>query len=103
MEIVEVGIKLKNDFNYYDNFLKNNGLNNDFNVKTHDIYYTNKKLDNLSENEMKKVCIRLRSCNDDSFKIQNNLLEELDASEITFDKLIDFEKRLSKFGYKKVF
>lgn len=26
-----------------------------------DIYYTNKNLDNLSENEMKNACIRLRS------------------------------------------
>lgn len=49
MLIVEVGFKLDNDFKYYDNLLKNNGLDNDFNVITHDIYYTNKKLDGLSE------------------------------------------------------
>ena len=77
MEIVEVGIKLSKNFSYYDNFLKNNGFYNDFNVKTHDIYYTNKKLDGLSENEIKNSCIRLRSCNDSSFKVQNNLLKEL--------------------------
>ena len=103
MKIVEVGIKLRKDFNYYDNLLKNNGLVNDFNVKTHDIYYTNKNLDGLSENEMKNACIRLRSCNDSSFKVQNNLLKELDVNEVPFDKLIDFEKRLSELGYKKVF
>ena len=49
MLIVELGIKLDKDFEYYDNVLKSNGLVNDFKVKTHDIYYTNKNLD------MKKV------------------------------------------------
>jgi len=48
MLIVEVGFKLDNDFKYYDNLLRNNGLDIDFNVITHDIYYTNKKLDGLS-------------------------------------------------------
>ena len=43
MLIVEVGFKLDKDYKYYDNLLKRNGLNNDFNVITHDIYYTNKK------------------------------------------------------------
>ena len=103
MEIVEVGIKLKNDFSYYDNFLKNTGFYNDFNVKTHDIYYTNKNLDNLSEKEMKDSCIRLRSCNDGSFKVQNNLVEELDIDEVPLDKLIELEKTLSELGYKKIF
>lgn len=37
MEIVEIGIKLSNDFSYYDSLLKNNGFYNDFNVKTHDM------------------------------------------------------------------
>ncbi len=103
MQIVEVGIKLKNNFNYYDTFLKNNGFYNDFNVKTHDIYYTNKNLDNLSENEMKNSCIRLRSCNGSSFKVQNNLLKELDINEVSFNELIALEKRLSECDYKKIF
>ena len=34
MLIVEVGFKLDNDFKYYDNLLRNNGLDNDFNVIT---------------------------------------------------------------------
>ena len=55
MLIVEVGIKLDKDFEYYDNLLKNNGLVNDFKVTTHDIYYTDKNLDGLSENEMKNT------------------------------------------------
>lgn len=100
---VEVGIKLKNDLNYYDKMLKDKGLNNDFNVKTHDLYYTNKNLDGLSERAMKEACIRLRSCNDSSFKIQNNFLKHLNVSEISANELPDFEKELLASGYQKIF
>ena len=103
MLIVEVGFKLNNTLDYYDKLLKTNGLVNDFNVVTHDIYYTNKDLNNLSENEMKNACIRLRSCNNEKYKIQNNLISELNINEIEEDKLNEFEKKLSSFGYKKVF
>lgn len=60
-QVVELGIKLEKDLEYYDNILKSNGLLNDFTVTTRDLYYSNKKLDGLSENEMKNSCIRLRS------------------------------------------
>jgi len=103
MEIVEIGIKLRQDFNHYDSLLKKNGFDNDFNVKTHDIYYTNKKLDSLNENEIKNACIRLRSCNDGPYKVQNNLLQELGINEVSLDSLIEFEKRLLECGYKKIF
>ncbi len=103
MEIVEVGIKLNKDFNYYDILLRTNGLKNDFNVKTHDIYYTNKTLDGLSENEMKNACIRLRSCNHEAFKVQNNLLKELNINEVPLEELNEFENKLLEFGYKKIF
>ena len=103
MLIVEVGFKLENKLDYYDKILKTNGLINDFNVVTHDIYYTNKDLNILSENEMKNACIRLRSCNNEKYKIQNNLISELNVNEIDLDKLKEFETKLSHFGYKKVF
>ena len=103
MLVVEVGFKLNNTLDYYDKLLKMNGLVNDFNVVTHDIYYTNKDLNNLSENEMKNSCIRLRSCNNEKYTIQNNLISELDVKEIDLDKLKEFETKLSHFGYKKVF
>ena len=54
MLVVELGIKLNNDFEYYDSMLKSNGLKNDFKVLTHDIYYTNQSLEGLSESEIKK-------------------------------------------------
>ena len=103
MLIVEVGIKLDKDFEYYDNLLKNNGLINDFKVTTHDIYYTDKSLEGLSENEMKNACIRLRSGNNLNYKVQNNLIDALDLKEVTNSGLADFEDRLGKIGYKKVF
>ena len=40
MLAVEVGFKLSKDIKYYDNILKKNGLMNDFNCETHDIYFT---------------------------------------------------------------
>ena len=40
MLVVELGVKLNNDFKYYDNMLKSNGLKNDFKVLTYDIYCT---------------------------------------------------------------
>lgn len=103
LEIVEIGIKLGKNFDYYDALLKKNGFDNDFNVKTHDIYYTNKKLDRLSENEMKNACIRLRSCNGSPYKVQNNLFPEFDVNEVSLDSLIEYEKGLFEFGYKKMF
>ena len=103
MLIVEVGIKLDKDFEYYDNLLKNNGLINDFKVTTHDIYYTDKSLEGLSENEMKNACIRLRSGDNLNYKIQNNLIDDLELKEVSSAELDDFENRLDKLGYKKVF
>ena len=103
MLIVEVGFKLNNKLEYYDNLLKNNGLINDYNVITHDIYYTNQDLNNMSENEMKKACIRLRSCNNSDFKVQNNLIPELDIKTINNNSLNEYEKTIEKLGFKKVF
>jgi hypothetical protein len=103
MLIVEVGFKLDRDFDYYDKMLKSKGLTNDFNVITHDIYYSNKDLEGMSENEMKKACIRLRSCNNKNYEIQNNPLIELTKKKISKFFLKRFEKKLAKHGYKKIF
>lgn len=103
MNIVEVGFLLKEDLSYYDNLLKNHGLINDYNVITHDIYYTNRDLDGISENEMKNACIRLRSTNHGDYKVQNNLISGIDKTIVSQDELMKFEEELSKYGYKKVF
>lgn len=102
MLIVEVGFELKENFEYYDKLLKSNGLNNDFNCLTHDIYFTNQNLDDLSENEMKEKCIRLRSVNGTYFKVQNSF-DVIAESTIPINNIDLFEKTMFDKGYKKVF
>ena len=104
MLVVEVGFKLDKDygFYYYDNLLKDHGLLNIKNVVTHDIYYTNKDLNNMSENEMKSTCIRLRSCDNKDYEVQNNLLDDIKNKTVKKIFLKLFESKLSKCGYKKV-
>jgi len=101
MVVLEVGFKLDNDFEYYDKLLKDNGLINDFNCITHDIYYTNVSLDGLTENEMKNKCIRLRNVNNSStYKIQNY---PFNNKKDCVRNVKFFEWKLKKRGYKKVF
>ena len=103
MQVLEIGIKLDKSKDYYDNLFKNNGLDCIYQVTTHDIYFTNKDLFGLTEKEMKDSCIRLRSCNNEPFKIQNKLLKEIDKSIVLINELNNFEKEIFKYGYKKVF
>ena len=84
--------------------LRSKGLVNDYKVRTHDIYYTNQDLNELSENQMKNAFIRLRSCNDSNYKIQNNLIDnKFRDKEVSATKLDQFEHKLFKLGYRKVF
>ena len=57
----------------------------------------------MSENEMKNACIRLRSCDNGDYKVQNNLVSEPNISEVKTDSLDKYENRIYKLGYKKVF
>lgn len=57
---LEVGFKLNYDQKYYVKILQKHHAVDRKNAETHDIYWTNKKLDGMSENEMKKACVRLR-------------------------------------------
>ena len=103
MPVIEIGIRLNKDYQYYKQILTNNGLINDFNCLTHDLYYTNQKLDNMTENEMKNACIRLRSVNGSDYKIQNNLLNNLSEKTISKSQLTKFETKLFNQGFIKVF
>lgn len=81
--IVEVGIKLNKPLKHYHKILKNNGLDLVFKCKTHDIYFTKKNsFDELSENQIKNSCVRIRNP------------QKSDSAKI---------KDLLKNGYKKVF
>lgn len=101
--IVEVAFKLDKELKYYEKVLNEHGLSNVFNVITHDIYYTKLNLDGMSESEIKNACIRLRSCNNDDYEIQNNHEKFMFKKKIKPSKLEKFEKKLLKKGYKKVF
>ena len=60
--VVEVGFLLKKSFRHYHNLLKRNGLELVFKCKTHDVYFTKEKnFDDLTENQIKNSCIRLRN------------------------------------------
>ena len=76
--VVEVGMKLDKNLNYYKKQLKRNGLKQIFKCTTHDIYFTKEKsFDGFSENQIKKSCIRIRNPQkkEDKLKIENLLKE----------------------------
>ena len=89
--VVEVGMKLENDFIYYHDILVKNGLRLDFCCITHDIYYSKNNLENLTENQIKKSCIRLRFC------------DGLNQKEKSKSELLKKEQELINDGYNKVF
>lgn len=97
MNVVEVGLKLDNEFNNYHNLLIKNGFINNFNCNTRDIYYTNKNFDNMTENEMKNNCIRIRIVNNNNLTIQNCKFN------CQFNDVESIDKFLILKGYKKVF
>lgn len=58
--IVEIALRLNKSLEYYLEKLEEvNGVNV-FTCETHDIYYTNEDLNGMSEEEMKKSCVRFR-------------------------------------------
>lgn len=91
MLVVEVGFKLDKPLIYYHDMLVNKGLKSDFSCITHDIYYTNKNIDNLTENQMKNSCIRLRYCDG----INKEIKDKTDLDEK--------QNELINNNYKKVF
>ena len=117
MLVVEVGFKLDKDLKYYEKILKNHNAINRFNCKTHDIYWTDKKLDNMTENEMKNACIRLRitegfggadfsKTSKISYRFQNidNFIVKKDnQKELTYEEVKTHIKELENKGYRKVF
>ena len=61
--IVELGLLLDKDIEYYDKIMQKAGGENVFNCETHDLYWTNKKhseLEKMTENQIKKSCVRFR-------------------------------------------
>lgn len=91
---IEVGMPLDKNLIYYHNMLIERGLFMSFACSTHDVYYTNKPFedfDGLSENQMKRSCIRLR------------FVQSINKPASDFSKLKKQEQQLIKQGYKKIF
>ncbi len=64
--VVEVGLILGKDIEYYNDLIAKKGAENMFNCETHDIYFTNKshnELEKMTENQIKKACVRFRMVN----------------------------------------
>ena len=76
------------------------GLSKIFSVITHDIYYTKNNLDGMSEYEMKNACIRLRSCNNKDYDIQNCNDEYIDKKKVKNNclSMLIFDKMMKKRG-----
>lgn len=93
--IVEVGMELDKNLIYYHDMLVSHELELSFACVTHDIYYTKENLDNLTENQMKNACIRIR-------KLDGIIGANKDK--VVNDKEIKAkENELLSQGYRKVF
>lgn len=106
MLVVELGLYLDRPYLYYENILKQNGLKCVFECVTHDLYYTNNdfsNIDNMTEKELKDVCIRVRKVNDGDYEIQNKTLKEYKRKKIKSSKINKLEKEFKRYGYRKVF
>ncbi len=106
MLVVELGLYLDRPYLYYENILKQNGLKCVFECVTHDLYYTNNdfsNIDNMTEKELKDVCIRVRKVNDGDYEIQNKILKEYKRKKIKSSKINKLEKEFKRYGYRKVF
>ena len=92
-KIVEIGMLLDGDADYYDEILTKNGLKMVFTCETHDIYYTKFSYDELSqmtENQIKNSCIRIRDCKG----LSNG---EIGVTDILSGKNSNSEKDLKQF------
>ena len=106
MLVVELGLYLDRPYLYYEDILKQNGLKCVFECVTHDLYYTNNdfsNIDNMTEKELKDVCIRVRKVNDGDYEIQNKILKEYKRKKSKSSKINKLEKEFKQYGYRKVF
>lgn len=115
--VCEVGFKLDKNLEYYHDMLINRGFDNIYNCRTRDIYWSNKDFDGMSENEIKRSCVRFRysegfggSLYDrDSFPksgFQNYLIFD-NLAENSFmcpvEDIDKFEEKFKSYYWKRVF
>lgn len=98
--IVEIGMLLDNEIEYYQKLLEKQGAETVFCVETHDLYYTNNtraELEKMTEKQIKDSCVRLRECwAFGGSEFSGDLEEKYSASNY---KLFD-EKKKDSFKFK---
>lgn len=115
--VVEVGFKLDKDLEYYHNMLIEHGAVNVFTCETRDIYWSNKNFDGMSENEIKRNCVRFRYSKGlggtlyekgsidrsgfQNYQIFDNLAE--DSFMCPIGEIDKFEEKFKKYYWKRVF
>ena len=118
--IVEVGMLLDKDIEYYNEVVTKAGAVNVFNCETHDLYWTNKsfaELEKMTENQIKKSCVRLRMVNAfggtcfngdfsmginiDNFKAFNSAKE--DRFKVSMDEFKKIQEEMESKGWYLVF
>lgn len=115
--VVEVAFKLNYKFAYYQKILSKCGAINTFNCETHDLYYTNQDLNNLSEGQMKQSCVRYRMvkglsgrdfdgnhnwrCNFQNYQVFDST--HSNSFSCSLSQLKTYEKILNQASYQKVF
>ena len=104
---VELGFELDKEIEYYEEMLKEHGCENFWNGEAHDTYYTTMKLDNMSENEMKNACIRLRKYrkykSDEEYNKSFQNLKLLNKKENTLPYSENILKEINDNGYELIF
>lgn len=115
--IIEIALPLVEDLDYYLKKIEAvNGISF-FVCKTHDIYYTDRDLNGMSEEEMKKSCVRFRCVEGiggiryNANEIQKSWIENYHIYDSSHDnrffcELENFkiyEEKLLNDGYRKVF
>jgi hypothetical protein len=115
--VCEVGFKLDRSLDFYHDMLIKFGFENVYNCETRDIYWSNKNFDGMSENEIKRSCVRFRYSRGfggslyerDSYPksgFQNYLIFDNLAENsfmCPFEDVDKFEEKFNKYYWKKVF
>jgi len=119
--VVEVGMLLDKDVEFYNAIIEKAGGQNVFNCETHDLYWTNKshnELEQMTENQIKKACVRYRLCNgfggtcfDGDFKLKKGSFENFkifdpskeDRFSCDMNEFKKIQERLEENGWYLVF
>ena len=106
MNEVEVAFKVKQKQSKCEKLLKQAGYKLFWKAKTHDVYFSNKKLTKeMSEQELKFACVRIRCSNGgysvDNFNIYN--LNKENKFKCSKEETLKIEKQLEEDGFVKVF